>query len=90
MFLLARWRKLINKILNSELRTKKLVVNTRWKKVAIKALQMNKKQKQLRAIGNWGRLYNSLKRYEYEIIRERRGRKLGICARWAKITRKLL
>ena len=44
----------------------------------------------MRATGNWLKLYLALKRYEYEIYRERRSRKLVVNAQWAKMAKELL
>ena len=69
---------------------KKLKINAKWRLLAVRALQKEKKLASLRATGNWLKLYLALKRYEYEIYKERRNRKLAIHAQWAKMARRLL
>lgn len=58
--------------------------------LAVKALQKQKKLGQLRAAGNWRKLYVALKRYEYDIYRERRKRKLELNTHWARMARQIL
>ena len=64
-----------------------MLLNTRWRRLAVKLLQKEKKLASLRATGNWLKIYMALKRYEHEIYRERRNRKLLVCGQWTRMAR---
>lgn len=87
---LGYWRTLINGWQATGSKNKKLRINAKWRVLAVKVLQKDKKLTHLRATGNWLKMYLALKRYEYEIYRERRSRKLVISSQWTRMARKML
>lgn len=87
---LGRWQTLVRTWQSSDTKQRKLRIHAKWRLLAVRALQKEKKLAQLKATGNWRKLYLALKRYEYDIYKERRKRKLEICAQWSKMARLML